>query len=66
MKFKQFIIPIVIFLLGLAVSVIGALIKIQHWPYGSLILTIGSLLEFIGIIVLIVILIIHYRSKSKD
>ena len=31
--------------LGAAVVIVGALFKIQHWPYGSLILTIGMIVE---------------------
>jgi gliding motility-associated protein GldL len=33
--------------LGAAIVIIGALFKIQHWPYGSLILTIGMVVEAI-------------------
>ncbi|WP_031426003.1 gliding motility protein GldL [Flavimarina sp. Hel_I_48] len=31
--------------MGAAVVIVGALFKIQHWPYGSLILTIGMIVE---------------------
>ena len=31
--------------LGAAIVIIGALFKIQHWPYGSTILTIGMIVE---------------------
>ncbi|MDG5492754.1 gliding motility protein GldL [Psychroserpens sp. SPM9] len=31
--------------LGAAIVILGALFKIQHWPYGSLILTIGMIVE---------------------
>ncbi len=55
---------IVVFLLGLIVTIMGALFKIQHWPYGSILLTIGSLLEVIGILFTIIILIRVYRLKS--
>ncbi|WP_338731564.1 gliding motility protein GldL [Mangrovimonas cancribranchiae] len=33
--------------LGAAIVIIGALFKIQHWPYGSLILTLGMVVEAI-------------------
>jgi len=33
--------------LGAAVVILGALAKIQHWPYGSLLLTIGMITEAI-------------------
>ena len=31
--------------LGAAIVIVGALFKIQHWPFGSLILTIGMIVE---------------------
>lgn len=31
--------------LGAAIVIVGALFKIQHWPHGSLILTIGMIVE---------------------
>ena len=31
--------------LGAAIVIVGALFKIQNWPYGSLLLTIGMLVE---------------------
>ena len=31
--------------LGAALVIVGALFKIQHWPYASLILTIGMILK---------------------
>jgi gliding motility-associated protein GldL len=33
--------------LGAAIVIIGALFKIQHWPYGSAILTAGMIVEAI-------------------
>jgi len=33
--------------IGAAIVIVGALCKIQHWPYGSLILTIGMIVEAI-------------------
>ena len=32
---------------GASIVIVGALFKIQHWPYGSLILTIGMVVEAI-------------------
>ena len=31
--------------LGAAIVIVGALFKIQHWPYGSEILTVGMIVE---------------------
>ena len=62
---KRKLIPgIVIFLFGLIGIIIGALFKIQHWPYGSEILTIGNLIEITGIVMVIVTLIKIYKSKN--
>ena len=33
--------------IGAAIVIVGALFKIQHWPYGSLILTFGMIVEAI-------------------
>ncbi|WP_264549669.1 GldL-related protein [Flavobacterium sp. N2820] len=54
---KQYIIPLILFLLGMVVTIIGALFKLQHWPGASIMLTIGMLTEAIAIIILIVILL---------
>ena len=35
------------YVIGAAIVIVGALFKIQHWPYGSLILTIGMIVEAI-------------------
>ncbi|WP_452224321.1 GldL-related protein [Lacinutrix chionoecetis] len=63
MKNKQFIIPVIIFLLGFIFTILGALFKIQHWPYGPQLLTIGSFIEVIGLIVLIGVLVKSYFKK---
>ena len=31
--------------LGAAIVIVGALFKIQHWPFASLILTLGMIVE---------------------
>ena len=54
---KQYIIPLILFLLGMVVTIIGALFKLQHWPGASIMLTIGMLTEAIAIIILILILL---------
>lgn len=62
---KKKIIPsIVIFLLGVIVTIIGALFKIQHWPHGSIILLVGNVIEILGIALAIFTLIKIYKSKS--
>jgi len=64
MKAKQFVLPLLIFILGIIFTIVGALFKIQHWSYAPEILTIGSVLEVIGLIVLMVNIIKYfYRNK---
>ena len=61
MKVKHII---VLFLLGMFITIIGALFKIQHWPYGSEILTVGSLTE--GLAMLLGIWKLLTTKKFKE
>jgi predicted signal transduction protein with EAL and GGDEF domain len=54
---KQYTVPLVLFLLGMAITIIGALFKIMHWPGANFMLTIGMLSEAIALITLIVVLL---------
>nr|WP_321236716.1 hypothetical protein [uncultured Psychroserpens sp.] len=63
MKRRALIPPVVLFLLGISSTIIGALFKIQHWPYGALILSLGSLLEILAIFWMIIVLIKMYRNN---
>ena len=67
MTVKQFTIPIAVFLIGLAIVIIGALIKILHWQIGPItgnhILTIGSFIELFGVFIALVKLIVIYRKN---
>ena len=54
---KQYTVPLVLFLLGMAITIIGSLFKIMHWPGANIMLTVGMLTEAIAIITLIVILL---------
>jgi hypothetical protein len=47
MKVKHII---AIFLLGILITIVGSLFKIQHWPYGGELLTAGSLTESLAIL----------------
>ncbi len=62
MKLKKLLLPIIVILFGLIFTIIGALFKIQHWPYGPELLTLGMSLKVIGILIIIVILILR-RNK---
>ena len=54
---KQYIVPLVLFLLGMAITIIGSLFKIMHWPGANFMLTIGMITEAIALITLIVVLL---------
>ena len=54
---KQFTIPLVLFLLGMIISIVGALFKLMHWPGANIILIIGMLVEAVAISTLIVVLL---------
>ncbi|MEL1248289.1 GldL-related protein [Flavobacterium helocola] len=54
---KQYTVPLVLFLLGMAITIIGALFKIMHWPGANFMLTIGMITEAIALITLIVVLL---------
>jgi hypothetical protein len=53
----QYKIPLLLFLLGIAITIIGALFKIMHWPFASGLLIIGMTLEVIAISFLIATLL---------
>jgi hypothetical protein len=54
---KKYIVPLVLFLLGMVITIIGALFKLMHWPGANFMLIIGMLSEAIAIITLIVVLL---------
>ena len=54
---KQYLVPLVLFLLGMVITIIGALFKLMHWPEANFMLMIGMLSEAIAIITLIVVLL---------
>ena len=52
---SQYKIPLVLFLLGMLLTIVGALFKIMHWPFASMLLISGTLSEAIAIVSIIVI-----------
>ena len=54
---KQYTIPLVLFFLGMAITIIGALFKIMHWPGANISLIVGMFTEAAAIIVLITVLL---------
>ncbi|MFD2890583.1 hypothetical protein ACFS5J_00930 [Flavobacterium chuncheonense] len=50
---KNYKIPLILFLIGMVITILGALFKIMHWPGASFILIIGMFTEMSALIVLI-------------
>jgi hypothetical protein len=51
---KKYLLPLIVFLIGMILTIIGALFKIMHWPGASIMLIIGMLSEATALIILIV------------
>ena len=64
MNLKQFRFPLLVLIFGIVLTIVGAYFKIQHKEYGSLLLTIGTFLEFCAIFLAIIKLIKMSRQKS--
>ena len=54
---SQYKIPLVLFLLGMLLTIVGALFKIMHWPFASMLLISGTLSEAFAIVSIIVIVL---------
>lgn len=54
---KGYLAPLIFFLVGLAVTIIGSLFKLMHWPGANAILITGTLLEVLAIVFLIYLLL---------
>jgi hypothetical protein len=54
---NQYKIPLILFLIGMILTIVGSLFKIMHWPGASIMLPVGMLTEAAAIIVLIVLLV---------
>ncbi|MEW4924831.1 hypothetical protein [Algibacter sp. 2305UL17-15] len=67
MTIKPFIIPIICFLIGMALTSIGALFKIIHFEIGSLtgnvLLSLATGFKLLAIILAIIKLLVIYKEK---
>ena len=54
---KHYKVALVLFLLGMIITIIGALFKLMNWPGANFLLIIGMLTEAIAIITLIVVIL---------
>ena len=64
MKFKTFIIPLILLVAGAAIVILGALFKIMHWQFGNGVLIFGMALEVVALVLLILKLIKVYNTKT--
>jgi len=64
MTVRKYLLPIVTILFGLMLTILGALFKIMHWSYASILLTFGMFLEALGILILIIKLIQHSKKDQ--
>ncbi len=51
---KKYLLPLIVFLIGMILTIIGSLFKIMHWPGASIMLIIGMLSEAAALIILII------------
>jgi len=54
---EQYKIPLVLFLFGMIITIIGSLFKIMHWPYSNLLLIFGMISEILAIFIVIRIIL---------
>jgi hypothetical protein len=54
---NQYKLPLILFLIGIILTIIGSLFKLMHWPGATIMLIVGMLTEVAAIITLIVLLI---------
>lgn len=59
---RKFRTPLRLLLLGMAITIVGALFKIMHWPLANILLGIGLICEAVGLIMLIA----NAMNKLKD
>jgi len=54
---NQYKLPLILFLIGIILTIVGSLFKLMHWPGATIMLTVGMIAEVAAIITLIVLLI---------
>jgi hypothetical protein len=67
MKIKDFIIHLILFLIGVGFYIASALFKILHWGFGflngSVLLITASIIQLIAIVIAIIKLISIYKKE---
>lgn len=54
---NQYKLPLILFLIGMILTIIGSLFKLMHWLGATIMLTVGMITEVAAIISLIVLLV---------
>ena len=53
---NQYKLPLILFLIGMILTIIGSLFKLMHWPGATIMLIVGMLTEVAAIITLILVI----------
>ncbi len=53
MKLQDFKIPLLVLIFGSAIVIIGALMKIMHWPYANVMIMLGGACEVVAAVLVI-------------
>lgn len=53
---NQYKLPLILFLIGMILTIIGSLFKLMHWPGATIMLTVGMLTEVAAIITLVLVI----------
>ncbi|MGJ8593893.1 MAG: GldL-related protein [Aquaticitalea sp.] len=64
MRFRSFLISLIVSLSGFAIAIIGTLFKIMHWRFSAEVFTLGAGLMVLGIVLGIIKLIQIYRKGN--
>ena len=62
MKFYDFKWPLVIFLIGVLIQIVGVLFKIRHWPMADEMITISSIICAVAVLFAIIKLILMKKA----
>ncbi|WP_375237913.1 gliding motility protein GldL [Aurantibacter sp.] len=64
MKLKEFITPLIVLLIGIGLTILGATFKILHLQFAPQLLLVGTFIEFFAILLTIIKLIKIARNKN--
>lgn len=53
---NQYKLPLILFLIGMILTIIGSLFKLMHWSGALILLTAGMLTKVLAIIIVIVVI----------